>query len=341
VRFEGGGSRPRLTYADVTQPKVPTPVPPMETLPNPEPPHQSNTSRSSRPSGEQLTAWNSPLFPPSAQALRQVQPRPANGSALEGRSPSSPTSSCGHRRISFPQPAVANRAQRNFPQSQYQQRGPSSASPARPPYEIKAASIIPAALITGLNSDLPGQIVGRYNADIGYGQDRLQIVWDWLIMPNGVRLESMVRTDKPVLPASKIRSTTTFRAWSAPCCSPRSSAPMAASSTTSATPRPSKPPPSTPTVGTIAAFQVPEAAKRYKASIGGDVHDDFPFMKPIVTGPGDHVCNNADEGLLINGEPVLSAPSQRGPSGVIPFWEACRRLARNTPGASTAESMVP
>ena len=77
-------------------------------------------------------------------------------------------------------------------------------------FEIKAGTIIPSALITGLNSDLPGEIIGqvtehvydsvsgrhilipqgsrlfgRYNADIGYGQDRAQIVWDRLIMPNG------------------------------------------------------------------------------------------------------------------------------------------------------------
>ena len=90
-------------------------------------------------------------------------------------------------------------------------------------YEIKTGTIIPAALITGLSSDLPGEIIGqvtehiydtasgrhllipqgakifgRYNADVGYGQERAQIVWDRLIMPNGnsVQLEAMVGTDK-------------------------------------------------------------------------------------------------------------------------------------------------
>ena len=78
-------------------------------------------------------------------------------------------------------------------------------------------------MITGLNSDLPGEIIGqvtehvydtangrhllipqgarilgRYNAQVGVGQDRAQIVWDRLIMPNGdsVQLEAMVGTDK-------------------------------------------------------------------------------------------------------------------------------------------------
>ena len=90
-------------------------------------------------------------------------------------------------------------------------------------YEIKAGTIIPSALITGLNSDLPGEIIGqvtenvydsatghhllipqgakifgRYNADVAYGQDRAQIVWDRLIMPNGnsISLDAMVGTDK-------------------------------------------------------------------------------------------------------------------------------------------------
>ena len=90
-------------------------------------------------------------------------------------------------------------------------------------YEIKAGTVIPAALITGLNSDLPGEIIGqvtehvydtvtgrhllipqgtkvfgRYNAQVSYGQDRAQIVWDRLIMPNGnsIQLDAMVGTDK-------------------------------------------------------------------------------------------------------------------------------------------------
>ena len=69
---------PNLTYADVTQPKIPDPVLIQEvTKPDPEPPRQTSTQRSSGPSEEQLTAWSSPLFPPSAQALRQAQPQAA------------------------------------------------------------------------------------------------------------------------------------------------------------------------------------------------------------------------------------------------------------------------
>ena len=48
-----------------------------------------------------------------------------------------------------------------------------------------------------------------------------------------------------------------------------------------------------PKVGTIAAMRVPEAAKRYKTSIGEDVRGVSLFTKPIVAGPGDHVCRRS------------------------------------------------
>jgi type IV secretion system protein VirB10 len=78
------------------------------------------------------------------------------------------------------------------------------------PYEIKAGSVIPSILITGINSDLPGVIIGQtsqavydtvsgkylllpqgtkligeYNSEIVYGQERVQVYWTRLIMPNG------------------------------------------------------------------------------------------------------------------------------------------------------------
>ena len=78
------------------------------------------------------------------------------------------------------------------------------------PFEVKAGSIIPAALVTALNSDLPGEIiaqvtqsvydhatgrtilipqgarlVGRYDSQVAYGQNRALIVWTRIIMPDG------------------------------------------------------------------------------------------------------------------------------------------------------------
>ena len=80
----------------------------------------------------------------------------------------------------------------------------------RSPYEVKAGTIIPAVLITGINSDLPGmitaqvreqvfdsttgkyllipqgsKIIGTYNSNVSYGQNRALVVWSRLIFPNG------------------------------------------------------------------------------------------------------------------------------------------------------------
>jgi len=88
-------------------------------------------------------------------------------------------------------------------------------SPARlanPPsrYVVQAGAVIPAALITGIRSDLPGQVtaqvteniydspsgryllipqgsklIGAYDSQVSFGQDRVLLVWTRLIMPNG------------------------------------------------------------------------------------------------------------------------------------------------------------
>ena len=78
------------------------------------------------------------------------------------------------------------------------------------PNILQAGSIIAASLITGLRSDLPGQVtaqvtedvfdsptgrillipqgsrlVGQYDAQVAFGQSRALLVWNRLIMPNG------------------------------------------------------------------------------------------------------------------------------------------------------------
>lgn len=86
---------------------------------------------------------------------------------------------------------------------------------ARPtsPYVLQAGAVIPAALITGLRSDLPGQIsaqvtenvydtptggsllipqgarlIGVYDSQVTFGQSRLLLVWTRLILPNGLSI---------------------------------------------------------------------------------------------------------------------------------------------------------
>jgi type IV secretion system protein VirB10 len=78
------------------------------------------------------------------------------------------------------------------------------------PFVLQTGAVIPAALITGIRSDLPGQItaqvtehvydsptgrillvpqgtrlIGEYSNDVGFGQRRVLLVWKRLILPNG------------------------------------------------------------------------------------------------------------------------------------------------------------
>jgi type IV secretory pathway VirB10-like protein len=77
-------------------------------------------------------------------------------------------------------------------------------------YVVQAGAVISAALLTGIRSDLPGQVtaqvtehvydsptgkyllipqgsklIGVYDSQISFGQDRVLLVWTRLIMPNG------------------------------------------------------------------------------------------------------------------------------------------------------------
>lgn len=82
--------------------------------------------------------------------------------------------------------------------------------PPASPYVLQAGAVIPAALITGIRSDLPGQItaqvtqhiydsptgslllipqgtriIGQYDNSVQFGQRRVLLVWNRLILPNG------------------------------------------------------------------------------------------------------------------------------------------------------------
>lgn len=90
------------------------------------------------------------------------------------------------------------------------------------PFELKRGSVIPATLVTGINSDLPGRITaqvsqnvhdsatghrllipqgaklfGRYVSDVSFGQSRVLVVWTDIIFPNGSTLQigGMAGTD--------------------------------------------------------------------------------------------------------------------------------------------------
>lgn len=88
-------------------------------------------------------------------------------------------------------------------------RNPASLQLPTSPYQVMAGTIIPAALVTGINSDLPGQVIanvteavydtatgrfllipqgsrliGRYDSQVSFGQRRVLLVWTRLILPD-------------------------------------------------------------------------------------------------------------------------------------------------------------
>ena len=96
------------------------------------------------------------------------------------------------------------------------------APPPGPPYLLQAGSLIPAALLTAVNSDLPGRVIaqvsgpvhdsvtgdhllipqgarliGTYSSQNSYGDTRVFLSWDRLLMPDGSSLDlpQMAATD--------------------------------------------------------------------------------------------------------------------------------------------------
>jgi type IV secretion system protein VirB10 len=90
------------------------------------------------------------------------------------------------------------------------------------PYEVKAGTVIPTVLVTGINSDLPGKVVGQvrenvydsvtgnhllipqgsrliaaYDSMVAWGQERVLVCWQRLIRPDGssITLECMPGVD--------------------------------------------------------------------------------------------------------------------------------------------------
>lgn len=99
---------------------------------------------------------------------------------------------------------------------------PNSVVPQMSPYELKRGSVIPATLVTGINSDLPGRITaqvsqnvydsatgrqllipqgsklfGRYDSKVAFGQNRVLVIWTDIVFPNGSTLQigGMAGTD--------------------------------------------------------------------------------------------------------------------------------------------------
>ncbi|GAO21836.1 conjugative transfer protein TrbI [Alicycliphilus sp. B1] len=95
-------------------------------------------------------------------------------------------------------------------------------TPPASPYQVMAGTVIAAALVTGIKSDLPGDVIatvtepvydtatgrfllipqgsrilGRYNSQVSFGQSRVQMVWNRIILPDtsSLTLDNLVGTD--------------------------------------------------------------------------------------------------------------------------------------------------
>ena len=79
-------------------------------------------------------------------------------------------------------------------------------------------------------------------------------------------------------------------------------------------------------VGTIVAFHAPKAAINYKRSIGERVEPGFMFMKPVIAGPGDHVCHREQGPLELNGKPIADVVAEDRLGRPLPVWQGCEVL---------------
>ncbi len=187
---------------------APAPGMPQPTQPDPE--AQRLAQERARLAQELEAARTSRLFASEARAT--VQPVTATAGAgttlgLPGLDPSALGPNAGQTA----QPGEADR-KLAFLTAPVDRRttSPDRVQPPASRNVVQAGSVIPAALLTGLRSDLPGQItaqvteavydsptgkillipqgarlIGQYDAQVQFGQTRALLVWNRVIMPNG------------------------------------------------------------------------------------------------------------------------------------------------------------
>ena len=166
---------------------------------------------------ERVAALTSPLFAGGETAAPGAQPisltaeptaqavaSAAAGGALATGSSSTSSTSQEHKLAFLNGPADTKVSTGTKVESAERLQTPSS------PYVVQAGTVIPAALLTGIRSDLPGQItaqvsedvfdsptgryrlipqgsrlVGQYDSGVAFGQSRVLLVWTRLILPDG------------------------------------------------------------------------------------------------------------------------------------------------------------
>ena len=196
----GDLGRPMLN-AGVATPGMPQPT----TSAQPDPEAQRRTQERARRAQEVDAARSSKLF--TSEATAAVSPGPAVAASTGLSAPPEQAAGAnaarqpteGDRKLAFLNGDVDRRTV-----SQDRVEAPASRN------VVQAGAVIPAALLTGLRSDLPGQItaqvteavydsptgrtllipqgarlIGTYDAQVQFGQSRALLVWTRLIYPDG------------------------------------------------------------------------------------------------------------------------------------------------------------
>ncbi|MGE4407044.1 TrbI/VirB10 family protein [Pseudomonas sp.] len=161
--------------------------------------------------GQGQAATVAQAVPGGASALAAFDPLAA-GPASVAAQPADPT-------------AVQNRQDQKeafLKAGSTQTRNPGNLALPASPYQVMAGTVIAGALVTGIKSDLPGDVIatvtepiydtatgkfllipqgsrilGKYNSQVSYGQSRVQVVWNRIILPDtsSLTLDNLVGTD--------------------------------------------------------------------------------------------------------------------------------------------------
>jgi type IV secretion system protein TrbI len=172
---------------------------------------------------EAEAAVKSPLLVQHGQRKEQLDAAPPPNSAVPSSSESaSPVGTESARRESAA--TAAQEKKQKFISAEADPRIYASAQIQTPrsPAQLMAGTVIAAALLTGINSDLPGQsvatvtenvydtvtgrlllipqgsrLLGAYDHQVAYGQRRVLLVWTRLLMPDGssVTLDRLIGAD--------------------------------------------------------------------------------------------------------------------------------------------------
>jgi type IV secretion system protein VirB10 len=159
------------------------------------------------PSAEQQTLAQELASARTSHLFAPDQGAPAAGGADPVSSPVGPAGGAGGHPVGSNAPTALGASAAG-------DVNPARLRPPASPYVVPAGSVIAAALVTGLRSDLPGQVIaqvtqnlydsltgtvllvpqgskliGAYDSQLVFGQSRVFLAWTRLILPNGKSLD--------------------------------------------------------------------------------------------------------------------------------------------------------